>query len=310
MRALVVLNPGSGSGDQAERVAPVWNAVASRPGWNVVQADDASAAEQAIRKAAAAGVDVVAAAGGDGTVHRVVQVLGALPEPPRLGVVPLGTGNDLARTLAVPVDAAAAIEVLDAGRERALDLCRVEAGDRTRYCINAATGGLSVAIADALSKEEKATWGPFAYVLGAARELGELEPFAVRLELDGAPPREVEALSVILANGRYAAGGMGVAPAADPEDGLLDLVTMRAGSGMAVAGLGPRLAAGRLLESELVSHDLVRRVVVDARPSMAFSLDGEPFEDERGGEAHGRIRFAVLPRRLRVLVGPDYHRDA
>lgn len=308
VHTLIVLNPGSGSGGEPEAVAPVWNAAAGRRGWSIVEPADAAEAQRAIVQAVEAGCERVVAAGGDGTIHSVLQILAGLADPPVLGVLPVGTGNDLARTLALPFDAARAIDVLDMGNVRSLDLLRVQAGPRVRHCINVATGGVSKAVAEALTSEDKSRLGALSYIKGAAGEMRGYTPYALRIILEGGAGelRVDDVLAVAVANGRFCAGGMAIAPTADPEDGQLDLVLIRTGPPLAMAGLASRLATGRMLESEMVEHRRTTRLVIDSRPSMAFNLDGEPFEDDREDDRRGRVEFEVLPGRLSVLVGPSY----
>src|SRR5439155_24213469 len=103
----------------------------------------------------------------------------------------------------------------------------------------------------------------------------------------------------LVANGRPAGGGLRVAPGANPEDGLLDVVTVRYGPLLDLTAVGARLLAGNYLDSDSVRHQTARRVEVVSTPGMWFSIDGEPLMQEA-------ITFTVLPRALRVLVGADY----
>jgi diacylglycerol kinase (ATP) len=162
-----------------------------------------------------------------------------------------------------------------------------------------ASGGFSGQLHEVLSEELKATWGPLAYLLGAAQVLPDLTGYHTTLALDGGAPERVEALNIIVANGRYAAGGWRVASRADPEDGLLDVVVVRDGPLLDLTAVAARLVAGDYLDSDAVWHGRARSVRIASEPGMWFSVDGELVTNEP-------VTFTTVPGALRVLVGPDY----
>jgi diacylglycerol kinase (ATP) len=296
MKPFVVLNPGAGSA-QADSVAA---ALGRLPGATVVTCDAPEDVPRLVGDAARAGFDLVVAAGGDGTISGVVDGLAALTAPPRLGLLPLGTGNDLARTLAIPLDPEGAVDALLAEVERPLDLIAVASDDGTRTsAINVAAGGFSGEVDEALTPERKRRWGPLAYVWTALQVVPEIQPFRTRLAFDGGPVVEVDALNIIVANGRTVAGGRAVAPLANPEDGLLDVVVVRHGNTIDLARIAARLLRGDYLEDDFVSMRRAAAVRIDADPAMPWNADGELF-------ARAGVEFAVRPRALRVLVGPGY----
>lgn len=299
MRTFVLFNPKAGS---AEMASAVRERLEGRPGVAVCQPANPHDVTGCVTEAVRGGYDTLVAAGGDGTVHAVVNALAPDFGRCRLAVLPLGTGNDLCRTLAVPEDALEALAVLDAGRERRLDLMRVETGGRSWYAVNTASGGFSGQLHEALSAELKATWGPLAYLLGAVSVLPDLTGYHTTLALDDGPAERVEALNIIVANGRFAAGGWRVASRANPEDGLLDVVVVRNGPLLDLTAVAARLLAGDYLDSDAVSHARARRVRIASRPGMWFSIDGEL-------ATHEPVTFTAVPGALRVLVGPDYQAE-
>jgi diacylglycerol kinase (ATP) len=296
MRTCVILNASTGS---AASAADLRAELARRPGVGVYQPTSPDGVRSCVAGAVAAGCDTVVAAGGDGTIHTVVNALAADFGRVRLGILPLGTGNDLARTLAVPTDAAAALALLDGGAERRIDLVRVETAGRTLSCVNVAAGGFSGQMEELLTDEVKAWWGPLAYLRGAVNVLPNLAGYRTTLRLDDGVVERVEALNVLVANGRTAAGGFRVAPTANPEDGLLDVVTVCYRPLPDLAGVAALLLAGDYTSSDYVLHRRARRVEVASRPGMWFSVDGELVGNEPAA-------FTVQPRALRVVVGPDY----
>jgi diacylglycerol kinase (ATP) len=244
------------------------------------------------------GFEMIAVAGGDGTVHGIINSILKANGRTTIGIVPLGTGNDLCRTLAIPFDPAEAIALLRSGRARSIDAIRAS-GDLDCFLANAATGGFSGEVASEVTSDQKATWGPFAYLRGAVGPLTNLPQFRLTVQFDDSRPETVEALNIVIANGRSAAGGVLVAPAANPEDGLLDVVIVHSGESLDLALLGSRLMHGNYVDDDNVVHRRAKRVAVEADSPMKFSMDGELREGRR-------FVFEIVPRALRIVVGPDY----
>lgn len=292
----VLLNPSSGSADEAEALRAL---VADTPGFTLYETASADEAMARAAELARAGCPLVVAAGGDGTVHAVANGLVEAAGATALGVVPLGTGNDFARTLGLPADPCLAFEVACTGPRRQLDLLAVELDGRHLLAVNAVTGGFSGSVGAHVNDEEKRRLGPLAYVLGAVRALPELNGYPVRLRWDEDPPAPFELLNLVVANGRTAGGGRPVAPAANPEDGLLEVVLVRPGPAAELAALAARFGTGDYLTHPLVVHRRPRRLVVEAEAPLALSIDGE--------RVHGRrLVFSVRPQALSVVVGPRY----
>ena len=138
-----------------------------------------------------------------------------------LGLIPLGTGNDFARTLELPTQVDEAIALLLAGHTRAIDLVRVTS-DEVRYFVNVSAGGFSGLVDERLTPEMKKTWGPLAYLRGAAAALPDLRAYRTTVSLDNAESLTLSLYNVVIANGRYVGGGTQIAPQASIDDGLLD----------------------------------------------------------------------------------------
>jgi diacylglycerol kinase (ATP) len=291
----MVLNPRAGSAD----VALVERAAAARR-WDVVTTERAGQAGRLARAAAREGVRLIVVAGGDGTVNEVVTGLGDRRDGVVLALLPLGTGNDLARTLGIPLELEAALEAAAAGPARRIDLVRVRARGRVRLCVNVAAGGFSARVDQKLTPRLKERWGPLSYVRAAASAIVPVPAHLVRLRVDGQVIEE-EVVNVFVANGRSCAGGLLVAPDADVEDGLADVVLVRAASVPALGAVAARFLTGTLLESDLAVHRRAREVRVAGRPRLRFNVDGELL-------APGVTSFKVLPRALRIRVGPGYRR--
>src|SRR5918998_829995 len=162
-------------------------------------------------------------AGGDGTINDVINGLGqaGFPESVTIGLLPSGTGNDLAATLAVPEDPDEAKEVIRQNRVRTLDVARVRSsGVGERFFINVATGGLGAQISDANDEETKGKWGKLSYLRTSLKVASNFDVRETTLHLDD-EERKVRAVNIAVGNCRYAGGGWAAAPKANPEDGLL-----------------------------------------------------------------------------------------
>jgi diacylglycerol kinase (ATP) len=297
LRARVICNPSSGGGDYSpDEVREALDGFDTE--WvTTEQAGDAREAAREWRE----GLLVVV--GGDGTVNEVVNGLGlaGFPQEVTLGLLPTGTGNDLAATLGIPEDHESAVETLREMRVRKLDAARVDsAGIGERYFLNVATGGMGAKISDVTDKETKSRWGKLAYFrasLEAAREF-DVQEFA--LTLDGEEWR-VRAVNLAVANCRYTGGGWLAAPAANPEDGLLDVVVIEDVGLGEVLGLAPAaLARSDYLDKEGVFHARAKEIRVGSQPGgLQFTADGEVIGDEPAS-------FSALPGSLNVVVGAEY----
>lgn len=292
-RLAVILNPGSGSVQNAEDIA---KAISERlPTAELMQGRQAGDAERDARDAIAKGFDTIVVAGGDGTLNEVLNgVMEKEAARATLGLLPLGTGNDFARTLGVPLELEAALAIIEEGSVARLDVVRVTATS-TRYFLNVSAGGFAGTVNEKMTPEIKANWGPLSYVRGMLEALPELSPYQVELTIDDQAPQHESAFNIALANARFVAKGVPIAPTAEAIDGLLDLVLVRETTLPRLALLVPQILAGGHLESEDVLHVLGRRIAIRATPPMTFNTDGEIFGDTP-------CIFEVLPKAVNFIV--------
>jgi diacylglycerol kinase (ATP) len=241
--------------------------------------------------------------GGDGTISEVVNGLGraGFPEAVTLAILPAGTGNDLAATLAIPEDPDEAEAVLRQNRVRTLDVVRVRsAGIGEQFFINVATGGMGAEVSGAADGAMKKRWGKLTYLRASLEVAREYEAKEVTLTLDGAE-RKLRAVNLAIGNCRYAGNGWLAAPRANPEDGLLDLVVIEDVGVQEVLKLAPTvLADSDYLDKEGVFFARAREIRVETSPgSLEFTVDGEVIGDEPAV-------FTVIPQALKVIVGSGY----
>ena len=240
--------------------------------------------------------------GGDGTINDVVNGLGnaGFPEDVTLALLPAGTGNDLAATLAIPENPGEAEDVIRQNRVRSLDVARVSSdGVGERFFINVATGGLGAKISEANDEEMKSKWGKLSYLRASLEVARNFDVRESTLYLDG-EEHKMRAVNMALGNCRYAGGGWPAAPRANPEDGFLDVVVIEDIGLQEFLTLAPTaLAKFDYLDREGVFFTRAKEVRVETRPGLEFTVDGEVIGDEPA-------EFVVVPQALKVIVGPGY----
>ncbi len=295
-RARVICNPASGGGCDP-------GAVREALGDLDIEWIDTEGPGDAREAAREWGEGLLIVVGGDGTVNEAVNGLGkaGFPEGVTLAVLPMGTGNDLAATLAIPARIEDAEKVIRENRVRVLDVARVRSeGVEERFFINVATGGFGAETSSLADEELKDRWGKLAYLRASLERARDFEVRDVRVVLDDVE-YTIRAVNVAVGNCRYAGGGWLAAPRANPEDGLLDLVVISQVGLKEVLALAPAaLAKSDYLDTEGVFSARAKKIRVETRPGgLEFTADGEVIGDEP-------VEFEVIPRALKVVAGPDY----
>jgi YegS/Rv2252/BmrU family lipid kinase len=239
------------------------------------------------------GVTKVLAWGGDGTVNEVASALAF--QPAALGVIPAGSGNGLARELGIPLTPEGAFEATI----RSVP-CRIDAGELDgRLFANVAGVGLDAHVAHRFAAVQRARRGLRRYIRIVAGSLFTYRPVSYTVVTDGAS-MQVEALIAAIANGRQYGNGAQIAPAAKLDDGLLDVVTIRARSPLAALLQVPRLMTGRIAQVPGVTIRRAARVEIAADQALPYHVDGEPF---LGGTT---LVARVRPGALQVLAPPEW----
>jgi len=182
-------------------------------------------------------VDCVIVAGGDGTLNASAEGLCKTRLP--LGIVPLGTANDLARTLGIPGEIEAAVNIISASQCRTIDLGIVN--DQPFF--NVASIGFSAMLAAHLTKRAKSRFGVLGYAVGALQIASQSRPFTVWLEHDGIT-ETFKSIQVSVGNGRYYGGGMQIHEAAEPDDKRLYVYSLNVRNWLHALFLLPSLRRG------------------------------------------------------------------
>jgi diacylglycerol kinase (ATP) len=250
---------------------------------------------EAVQEVLGDGYEFLILGGGDGTVSSVVDFLadrGTL-----LGLLPLGTANDFARTLDIPEDIEEACKLIANGNVVDIDLGL--AGDN--FYVNVASVGLSVEATRALSPWLKKSTGPLAYPVAAIRAFLKHEPFSARLtfpEGDHEPVEYDRLLQVAVGNGRFYGGGMIVALESGIDDKTLDIYAIDLGRRRDLIGAVRYLKSGDFIKTDGVHNFRTPRVRLETDPDLPVNIDGEVV-------ARTPQDFSVAQNALNVLVPQD-----
>lgn len=295
---LLVVNPTSGGGRGRRRWLRLRAAVPEIEAAPLIMADSAEQASDALRqRLEAGGIERVIAVGGDGTAHQVANALLATanPSPVALGLVPVGTGSDLARHLGLPRQPIAALRHALGAAVRAFDVIALSASDgRRRHCINIASGGLSGAVVRAMGHNPRR--GQLSYLGATLAALWAFRPGACRVWVDDQEIFDGPLFLVAVANGEYFGKGMRVAPRAESGDGRLEIIVIPPVSRWKLPWRLPQFLFGAHLRWPGVLHRQGSRVRLEPASGFEpFELDGERFEV-------ASLSLEVQPGVLRMLV--------
>jgi len=301
---VVCLNPASAAGRTGRRereiVASV-EAALGRVRCEVTRAPGDGA--RIAREARGAGVSRLIVAGGDGTINEVAS--GLLAEDrtggPTLGLLPLGSGWDFARSLDLPRTLDGALEVIAAGHTRPIDAGRavVRAADgapRERVFVNEASAGLSGDTIQIVGRLAKRVGARLGFALGAVGAILGHRALEAAVEIDGVRVHEGSVSLVVAANGRCFGAGMQVAPNARVDDGLLEVVLVRGLSVPSLLANLPSLLAG--------THGTHPAVSFHAGRILSVEPKGRAMYADLDGEAVGTLplRAEVFPAALEVFA--------
>ncbi|MCW8100043.1 diacylglycerol kinase [Streptomyces tauricus] len=268
------VNPTAGRGRGARAAQPAASALRAA-GFSVrtVLGENARDALTRARAAVAAGTGALVAVGGDGMAGLALQAVAGTDTP--LGLVAVGTGNDFARSLGLPVrDPAAAGRVvagaLKEGRLRDIDLGRVGG----TWFGTVLASGFDSRVNDRGNRMRWPT-GRFKYDLAMLAELAAFKPFPYRITLDDGEVREIEATLVAVGNGSSYGGGMQICADADLTDGLFDITVVGACGRASLLRVFPQVYKGTHLSHPMVSTCRAAKVELAAEGITGYA-DGEP----------------------------------
>jgi diacylglycerol kinase (ATP) len=236
----------------------------------------------------AGAVDLVVLGGGDGTLNAAAPALMETGLP--FGILPLGTANDLARTLGIPPDVREAAQVIVNGHLRRIDLGEVNG----KPFFNVASLGLSVRMTRALTHDVKQRWGKLGYAVATCRALSRMRPFSAEIRHDG-HVHTVRTLQISVGNGRHYGGGLTVEEDAEIDDGCLNVYSLEFDRLWKLALIYPVFRSGRHGMWKEVRTISCTEVEIRTWRPQPVNTDGEITTETPA-------RFRVVPKAVAVLA--------
>lgn len=290
MRVLLIANPGARNGEELLKpVLAKFREGGARPDVHHAESREA-VSEDIIAKAP--DYDAVAVCGGDGSLNAAAR--GVYESGLPLGVIPLGTANDLARTLALPLEPEAAVAVMLGGAMREIDLGFVN----ERPFFNVASIGMSVELAQTLNRTGlKKRFGRLGYALGALQIALSARPFVARFEADGRKYR-TRSYQIAIGAGRCYGGGMAVSDEASPDDGVLRYYSIEAKTIWRLAAMARSFRDGAMSEISEVRDGGAGEMLVKTRKPRSVNADGELITKTPA-------RFTIRRKAVKVFVNNE-----
>jgi YegS/Rv2252/BmrU family lipid kinase len=251
-------------------------------------------------RAARDGAALVVAVGGDGTLNETVNGVMRSGTSAEVATIPRGTGMDFVRTYGIPNRFDDAVRTIVDGTTRVIDVGRVsyrtwDGRDAERYVANVGSVGMSAAVAQRANGMSKALGGKATFFYALVRVFLEWQNTLVRVELEGGEHREARMHDVIVANGRWHGGAMMLAPQAEPDDGLFDVILIGDINKRDFVTTAPKIYKGTYLAHPKIELLRARAVTVDGPERLPIELDGEQVGTTPA-------RFEIVPAALRVRV--------
>jgi diacylglycerol kinase (ATP) len=298
-RARLILNPAAGRDRALAHAADLNASLKERYGIvEIVVTVAPGDCEAAATRAVEDGVDVLLVGGGDGTLNEAVNGVAAVAgglEAVTFGIVPLGTGNDFAQTLGVPLDVDGAIDILQQQHVVTADLGRLNG----RHFVNVSGGGFIAEVSDAVTPQLKSIAGRLAYLVGGVQALLDFDP--IRMSLRGDPGGhhiDTGVYAFAVCNAQQIGGGRLIAPRALIDDGLLDVCVIESMPTLEFVALLRKVTGGDHVDDPRVRYMRVSTVTMEFERPILVNTDGEVLEAST-------CHYSVQPRVVRFFArGP------
>jgi len=249
---------------------------------------------EAARKAAERGFDLIVAAGGDGTINEVVNGIAGLENRPKLAVIPVGTTNDFARAIGIPLNnVLQAVETILTGEPKKIDIGQVNG----QYFINIAGGGRLTELTYEVPSKLKTMVGQLAYYLKGMEMLPSIRPAEVKIEYDG-KLFEGEIMLFLVSLTNSVGGFEKLAPDSSLNDGMFDLLILKKANLAEFIRIATLALRGDHINDEHIIYTKANRVKVVNQDKMQLNLDGE-----YGGLLPGE--FVNLYQHIDFMVSAD-----
>lgn len=297
MKALLIVNPSSG-GEKAEefeglakkKLEDLFEAV------EIKRTQKSGDATEFAKKAARADFDSVFAMGGDGTVNEAVNGLAQAANPPRFGFFPLGTVNDLARALAIPLEPEEAIEQLSLERTQKIDIGKVN----ETYFTNIVAIGMIPAAINNVDVEQKTKFGKLAYIFSGLQEVKKNKSYHFSVVADEVK-FTIESSTLLIASSNSVGGFEQLLPEAKVDDGKLHFIYIKDANLWESIKSIPELLKGVTKENEAIGYMAVKEIQVALEEdalTLETNVDGDPGDPLP-------INVQIFPRHLEVYRGRD-----
>lgn len=301
---LVILNPMAGGGATRRRWKTLSEELRKKIGpFDSQESTSMGHGRVLARDAANAGYDLIIACGGDGTIHEVANGIfdATIPSKPTLGILCIGTGADLIKTLGIPKNLTQQIEILMGNQTRMIDLGEVEYANEKgkkekRIFINIADAGVGADVVRRVSHSRALFGRKLAYLTATLRSYAAWHSKPIKITTENGPMVHLcpkNPIAIVVANGRYFGGGMPIAPTADLADGFFDLVVIGDLNPITAAFTIPLLYTKQLKRLNQVYYDRVRSVMLESKEPVQLDMDGEPIGSLPA-------KFTILPKSLKI----------
>lgn len=290
MNLLFIVNPTAGNGMTMEAVPQIKEYCRSNGiDYKIICTKYPGHGTEIAKKEITSGYSGIIAVGGDGTLLEVANGLFGSTVP--LGVLPMGTGNDFARTANIPEDLYAALEKIKKNRITTIDVGRV--GDK--YFLNVASLGLDAEIAEDVQSNKHWIKGKAAYYLSVLKKFVTYRCKSVSIYIDD-KKLDTKILLAAIANGKYYGGGMKVNPSGALDDGCLDLIVITPVPKYKIPFLLLKFAKGNHLQLPYVKLYKAANIRINSYTKDIINADGEIVSTTP-------IEFCIIPRSLNIFIG-------
>lgn len=299
-RIAVILNPKAGRGqgtrlrEQLKRLLSE-EALRAETGssgrsftWEIIETVSSGSGTRQAAQAVADGAEVVAAAGGDGTLGEVLN--GIVGTGAMLGLLPLGTGNDCARYLGIGTDLERAVQTLLYGKPRRADL----GYGQGRWFVNVAGCGFDAVVAERVNRGNRFLRGTAAYIAAVIQTLFTYRAAEMRLTLDG-ESRELQAMMCSIANTTSYGGGMLIAPDAEIDDGVFDICILLKAGRLEFLRAFPRVFRGTHVTHPKVRMLRAKHILIESKPALPILIDGDVFGTTP-------VEFTLHPGKIEIMA--------
>ncbi len=300
-RICLIVNPKAGSGAAKSKLTKVQNQIGNYfQSWDIRKTQAAGHAQTLAKQACEEGFDIVAAIGGDGTCHEVINGMiaddKAISPKTSLALIPAGTGSDFMKSLPTPNDPIQALQAAAFGKSRIIDVGKCITQDQIRYFINVAGFGVNGEVAERSNSSSKMFGGKVSFIKATLQSSLSYKPKPVKIEWQALGENQNwtgELLSCFVANGKFCGGGMNVGPDSKIDDGLADITLL--------SPIGPieQLFKLRKLYNGTV-HELKQAQYMQSPILKASAKQNSCVKIELDGECGGTLpaSFYILPQIL------------